>query len=463
MKMYFNFFIKSILFAFLVSIVIADDKGECGEIINFFDFRRKNSCIKGCEVDSEGKVTLLKLSGFNITEECVKMALSYNTITTLYYNRAGSEFSNQEYTLFPPEIANLTNLEELTYFYTGDIVTNTGIEAGALKLSKSLKKLRISGIVATQSNIDDISTLTNLEELILKYNNNPSQGFNIDSLKSLTKLSYLSLQNSSGFVYLKNLSDVLYTLVDTLKTVIITGHGIGEITEKFSKLKNLEYLVLSGCEFSNNILEYLKDLKNLYYLNLSNNNIDGELPESLNELEKLKSIDLSGNTRITGKTLTNPSLESCSYDRKYELCMPSSDIMCLQNKDYGYPECGKLLDVTTDGQCGSGHGVCAEGYCCSRFGWCGSTPLHCNVSEGCQSKFGKCDGSPSTTIDDEPTTTTSPSPTSDDDGYTETGKCGPNDGKCRPGQCCSKYGWCGTGKAYCDVGCQKEFGGCNEI
>jgi len=462
MKMYFNFLIKSILFALLISIVTADDKGECGEILDFFDYRHKISCIKGCEVDGEGKVTLLKLSGFNITEECVKKALSYNTITTLYYNRAGSEFSNQEYLLFPPEIANLTNLEELTFFYTGDIATNTGIEAGALKLSKSLKKLRISGIVATQNNIDDISTLTNLENLNLSYTNVPSQSFNIDSLKSLTKLSSLQLVNK-GFVHLENISETLYTLADTLKTLIISGHGIGEITDKFSKLKNIEYLVFNSCEFSNNILEYLKDLKNLEFLELRHNNIDAELPESLNELEKLKTIDLSENTRITGKTLTNPNLEHCYYDQKYELCMPSSDIKCLQDNSYGYPECGKPLEVTTDGQCGSDHGVCAEGYCCSRYGWCGNTPLHCNVSEGCQNKFGKCDGTPTTTADDDTTTTSSSSPTSNDEVYTETGKCGPNDGKCRPGQCCSKYGWCGTSKAYCDVGCQKEFGDCNEI
>jgi len=448
MKTFFNFFIINILFALLVSIVTADIKGECGEIIDFFDYRHKNSCVKGCEVDDEGKVILLKLSGFNITEECVKKALSYNTITTLYYNRAGAEFSNQEYTLFPPEIANLTNLEELTFFYTGDIVTNTGIEAGALRLSKSLKKLKIHDIVLTQSNIDDISTLTNLENLELKYTNVPSQSFSVDPLKSLTKLSSLQLTNR-GFLYLENISEFLYTFADTLKSLIISGHGF-EISDKFSKLKNIEYLTITSCEIGNNILEYLKDLKNLVFLVLRNNNIDSELPESLNKLKKLKSIDLSENIRITGKTLTNPSLESCSYDRKYDLCMPSKDIKCLQDNNYGYPECGKPLDVTTDGQCGSDHGVCAEGYCCSRYGWCGSTPLHCNTSEGCQSKYGKCDGAPTT--DEE-----------DDEGYTKTGKCGPNDGKCLPGQCCSKYGWCGTGKAYCDVGCQKEFGSCNEL
>jgi len=40
------------------------------------------------------------------------------------------------------------------------------------------------------------------------------------------------------------------------------------------------------------------------------------------------------------------------------------------------------------------------------------------------------------------------------------GKCGIEDGKCPSGECCSKYGWCGTSDAYCNTGCQSEFGEC---
>jgi len=463
MKMNFNFFIKSILFVLFISIVTAEgDRGECNEIIDFFESRHKISCIKACDIDSNGKVTTLKLSSYNITEECVMKALSYNTITSLYYTMDDYYHYDDDYTLFPPVIANLTNLEEFTFHFVGDTAdASTSIDAGSLRLSKSLKKLRILGIITTQNNIDDISTLTNLEQLTLSSLNGPSQRVNIDSLKNLTKLSYLNLTNN-GFISFEDLSEILYLLSDTLKTLIIYGHGIGELTDKFSELKNLKHLELRGCGLTN-ILDYVKDLKNLEYLDLSNNNINTELPESLNELINLHTINLSGNINITGKTLTIPNLSSCIYDRKYELCMPSSDIKCLKENNYGYLECGKQLDVTTDGQCGSDHGVCAEGYCCSRFGWCGTTPLHCNISEGCQSKFGKCNVTATSTTEDDTTSTSSPNPTSDADVYTETGKCGPNDGKCRPGQCCSKYGWCGTGKAYCDIGCQKEFGGCNEI
>ena len=33
---------------------------------------------------------------------------------------------------------------------------------------------------------------------------------------------------------------------------------------------------------------------------------------------------------------------------------------------------------------------CPSGECCSKHGWCGKSDIHCNVSEGCQSEFGKC-------------------------------------------------------------------------
>jgi len=48
------------------------------------------------------------------------------------------------------------------------------------------------------------------------------------------------------------------------------------------------------------------------------------------------------------------------------------------------------LPVSKDGKCGEGIAVCAEGFCCSKYGWCGQTDLYCNIEEGCQSEFGKC-------------------------------------------------------------------------
>ena len=61
---------------------------------------------------------------------------------------------------------------------------------------------------------------------------------------------------------------------------------------------------------------------------------------------------------------------------------------------------------TYDGKCGPGYGKCANGNCCSKFGWCGKTEAHCLVSNGCQSEFGICTGISKTSVPKTTTTTT---------------------------------------------------------
>lgn len=48
-----------------------------------------------------------------------------------------------------------------------------------------------------------------------------------------------------------------------------------------------------------------------------------------------------------------------------------------------------------NGKCGNGIGNCAKGFCCSSAGYCGSTSAYCGT--GCQSAYGVCTFSTSTT------------------------------------------------------------------
>jgi len=41
-------------------------------------------------------------------------------------------------------------------------------------------------------------------------------------------------------------------------------------------------------------------------------------------------------------------------------------------------------------RCGPKIGKCAEGKCCSKYGWCGKSADHCSIAKGCQSEFGAC-------------------------------------------------------------------------
>jgi Chitin recognition protein/Lytic polysaccharide mono-oxygenase, cellulose-degrading len=78
---------------------------------------------------------------------------------------------------------------------------------------------------------------------------------------------------------------------------------------------------------------------------------------------------------------------------------------------------------SSTGTCGSGNrgnGVCADNTCCSSFGWCGTSTLHCSGG-------------------------TTPTPT--------VGTCGGGNrgnGRCADSKlCCSKWGWCGTSTSHC--------------
>ena len=104
---------------------------------------------------------------------------------------------------------------------------------------------------------------------------------------------------------------------------------------------------------------------------------------------------------------------------------------------------GKCVNVplSTDSKCGLGVGKCPKGQCCSKYGWCGRSEQHCSAKMGCQSEFGEC-----TTY-----------------AISTDGKCGSNFRRCPDGECCSKYGFCGTRKDYCDAGCQRDFGRCDQI
>ncbi|BFZ59011.1 hypothetical protein YB2330_000010 [Saitoella coloradoensis] len=124
---------------------------------------------------------------------------------------------------------------------------------------------------------------------------------------------------------------------------------------------------------------------------------------------------------------------------------------------------------TTDGSCG-GTVVCgdwSQGGCCSQYGYCGDTDLHCLTSNGCQSNC-----TDSTTSGPTPSSTatggegTIAGPQGSDESAnpnapaTTDGTCGAmyNYTVCGdwagPGSCCSMYGFCGDTSAHCGAGCQ---------
>jgi hypothetical protein len=120
---------------------------------------------------------------------------------------------------------------------------------------------------------------------------------------------------------------------------------------------------------------------------------------------------------------------------------------------------------TVDGRCGPKFGACADpNECCSQYGYCDASPEHCGA--GCQPDYGVCDANTNvapvktiTTVKKVTTTTIKKNvPTS-----TVDGRCGPVFGACAdPNECCSEYGYCDVSPDHCGVGCQPNYGICDD-
>jgi len=109
--------------------------------------------------------------------------------------------------------------------------------------------------------------------------------------------------------------------------------------------------------------------------------------------------DIEDNKYIFGKVLTNKSIEKCGYSYNFDLCIPKDyKLKCLINRyndedDEIFKTCEeeeKVIEESTDGKCGEGHGKCPFGQCCNKEGKCGNNEDYCLVTKGCQMNYGAC-------------------------------------------------------------------------
>ncbi|ORX49613.1 L domain-like protein [Piromyces finnis] len=359
-----------------------------------------------------------------------------------------------------PESENLNSLMikgiQFTNGIIDEITEKTSIKS--LSLSGGYKKL-------SYDKLNDLINLNNLETLKLAVNDSDDESIdlNIDftkfpNLKSLgleeVKFTNDTISNISKLVNLCELElgyseidagllNQLKSLKDNLSSLSLIHCDLDSIPNFIFSLSNLKYLNLGY----NSILDFnenLSNLKNLESLILKSNNIKTEIPESLNSLTKLKEINLEFNN-VKGKTLTNPSLETCIYGQLNSLCLAKKN-KCIK-------EVIRPCEKKENEKCGKGIGKCSSGQCCSRKGYCGTTKDYCG--KGCQSEFGNCYPSSSSTITKTVTMIRNSKPTN------KAIRCGKGIGHCPSDNCCSRKGYCGTTNAYCGTGCQSEFGKCN--
>ncbi|CAL6063468.1 Conserved_hypothetical protein [Hexamita inflata] len=188
------------------------------------------------------------------------------------------------------QISSLVNLEDLELSSNGDM------DLSPLQQVRSLKKLSMQECGLT--NIDQITQLTNLE--VLKLASNQLQ--TIDSIGSLVNLKELNISKNNnlditplkdlvGLIKL-NLSYCALTQLSALKSLInlqfldlLDNPGI--IITELQYFKNLTHLNLNDCDLVS--IYILRPLINLEELNISNNNIV-HLDANLDEMKNLKEL-----------------------------------------------------------------------------------------------------------------------------------------------------------------------------
>eukprot|EP00833_Pecoramyces_ruminatium_P002005 jgi/Orpsp1_1/1176037/evm.model.c7180000056173.1 len=311
-----NFSLKNIIyFITLSSFALIKAENDCATIKEII---KNGGYINDCVENEQGNVINLSIDYCNeISSENIDKIFAFDTIETLtYHNR---EIKND----FVP-FDKLTHLKELyfiNYIYDEfgyrnyyEFSVNFGQFASDVKLPKSIKKLTIEGLEFNQQAINEIATLTDLEEVTLNYC--MIDKLDLEAIGELKKLSTLTIRenhanNYNGYLatnvlkhfkHLKTLTFIAVKLNDEhineisalthLKELIFKNIVFSNLNfESFENLSNLTALEIeprSGIPFEENILKYSKNLKKLILRSFKE--VTSSLNEDINNLNELEEL-----------------------------------------------------------------------------------------------------------------------------------------------------------------------------
>eukprot|EP00833_Pecoramyces_ruminatium_P003777 jgi/Orpsp1_1/1177809/evm.model.c7180000062954.1 len=335
-------FLSSLFFSLFVSKTLAwvAYEGDCKEIDKIYQQSEclEQNCIEECITNERGEVISLKINDFRLNESEIKKILSYETINTLYYE-AYQPFSPVKYVkkdeVFPKAILELPNLKELTFNYRHIFnkhrqksIYYFDLEKGLLNKLKNLNKLELIRVNLSKDNIDEISSLTNVNELILE--DCPKNGFGYEFLKKLNWLTSLKIikneeETFNATKYLKYLKSLRKL---SLTVEAFTQKDIDEI----AKSKYLNEL-----ELINNHLEDSLDLQPLSNLTrLLELNLDSKYSDAIFSNVPFKSFKKLKSLKLIGYDLNQESINEISELRKIENlylgdCVITGDFSPIKN------------------------------------------------------------------------------------------------------------------------------------
>jgi len=273
-----KYILKSLFLTSLCASAYAarDDCKELGSVLS-------SEAMPDCKVNANGEMTELTYNTFDdsVTDEGYKKALSYPTLKKLNFE---DEYGNCKQLTYG--LSNLANLEELNIkSFRGDLAPNT------LKGLNSLKKFSYdTGDSSTGSfsnqNIEELSTLANLESLTFGYT---SLG-ELSPLQKLTKVTSLTLDsNGKGGMDVEGCLANLKNLKELAVTYDIKNQSEVDAIASYANLEKLTVEFRKGEINCDN----LKNLTKLHTLDLT---IEGETeaPSCVKAIPKLAKLTFNG-------------------------------------------------------------------------------------------------------------------------------------------------------------------------
>jgi len=255
--------------------IINNYTGKCNDIYEYLENLDKREIFNGCEMNSQGEVTELKLYPYCLEDEHLEsiFSLAYDTLETLSFSRLFIDFGIDDRNSFnillrfgcSGILSNFAMLNKFTNLKNLDLFgfRNLSIDSVA-NLPNSIETLRLGDITLTQEMVDAISQLTNLKTLKLE-ETVIGEELNFKQFRNLKNLTYLDMNYGSSYVQGNQLKYCRY-----LKKLYITG-GIyrNSSLDGFSSLTRLEELDIDGASFeSDTIFSSIKNLKSLISLSI---------------------------------------------------------------------------------------------------------------------------------------------------------------------------------------------------
>lgn len=223
------------------------------------------------------------------------VAVSGDHVTGLYLDQ------NDLNGTIPPELANLSNLQWLEFYYN-----------------------RLSGTIPPE--------LGNLQNLIeLNVGRNQLSGTIPPELGNIPTLAYLVLFNNR---LTGNIPPELGNLTNLDWLDLQINQLTGPIPPELGKLTNLSEMFLHSNQLEGTIPPELGNLSGLYYLTLSSNKLIGEIPPELGNLSNL--ADAGSRFRYNGLYTENESLRNFLNSKQWEGDWESTQTIAPSNVSAGW-------------------------------------------------------------------------------------------------------------------------------